>query len=263
MILDEIIEYKKTELNESKELRPLSEIEEEIKEIPHPLDFYGLATRHKGLKIICEVKKASPSKGIICEDFDPTRIARSYRDNGAFAISVLTDQKFFQGHLDYLSAIRKEVDIPLLRKDFTIDPYQIYEACLYGADIILLIASVLEKSQLEEYLAITDSIGMNAIVEVHDKNELQDAIAAGSRIIGINNRNLKTFDVNLSTTEDLIGYIPDHIHVISESGINEPADIRRLSKLGINTFLIGETFMGSTDPGGRLGEFINRVEAEV
>ncbi|MGI9554008.1 MAG: indole-3-glycerol phosphate synthase TrpC [Thermodesulfobacteriota bacterium] len=263
MILDDIIEHKKSELIQSINLKPLREIEEEIKEISQPKDFYNLATNHKGLKIISEVKKASPSKGLICKDFDPVRIAKSYRDNGAFAISVLTDKKFFDGQLGYLSGIRKEVDIPLLRKDFTIDPYQIYEARLYGADIILLIASVLEMSQITEYLDVTHSLGMNAIVEVHNKNELEKAVGAGSRIVGINNRDLKTFEVSLSTTEDLIELIPDHIHVISESGISDPNDIRNLIRLGISTFLIGETFMSSTDPGSKLGAFIKSVEEEI
>ena len=263
MILDEIVEHKKSELKQSIMLKPLREIEEDIKELPEPKDFYGLARNYKGLKIISEVKKASPSKGVICKDFDPVKIAKSYEDNGAFAISVLTDRKFFDGQLEYLSAIKKVVDIPLLRKDFTIDPYQIFEARLYGADIVLLIVSVLDTTQLKEYLEITDSLGMSAIVEVHDTNELEKAIGAGSSIIGINNRNLKTFEVDLSTTEKLIEYIPGHIHVVSESGINDPADIRRLGSLGISTFLIGESFMGSSDPGGRLGEFIDQVKAEV
>ncbi|MGI9534464.1 MAG: indole-3-glycerol phosphate synthase TrpC [Thermodesulfobacteriota bacterium] len=263
MILDDIIEHKKSELLQTIKLKPIREIEEEIKEISHPKDFYRLAANFDGLKIISEVKKASPSKGLICKDFDPVKIAKSYENNGAFAISVLTDKKFFDGQLDYLSGIRKEVDIPLLRKDFTIDPYQIYEARLYGADIILLIASVLEISQITEYLDISHSLGMNAIVEVHNKIELDMAIGAGSRIIGINNRDLKTFEVSLSTTENLIEFIPDHIHVISESGISDPLDIRKLIKLGISTFLIGETFMSSTDPGGKLGEFIKSIKEVV
>ena len=263
MILDEIIENKKSELKQSEELKPLGEVEKEIKRIPVPKDFYSLAKNYDGIKIISEIKKASPSRGLICKDFDPVRIAKSYRDNGAFAISVLTDKKFFDGDLLYLSDIRKELDIPLLRKDFTIDPYQIYEARLYGADIVLLIASVLELKQITEYLAITHSLGMNAIVEVHDKDELDKAIRAGSRIIGINNRDLKTFKVNLSTTEELVEYIPEDKLVISESGISDPQHIRKLVNLGISTFLIGETFMSSPDPGSRLGEFIYQVKAEV
>ena len=263
MILNEIIEHKKSELRQSIELKPLREIEEKIKKITYPKDFYKLATKYKGLKIISEIKKASPSKGVICKDFDPVRIAESYKDSGAFAISVLTDKKFFGGELDYLYDIKRRVDIPLLRKDFTIDPYQIYEARLYGADIILLIASVLELSQIIEFLDITHTLRMNAIVEVHDKNELEKAINAGSKIIGINNRDLKTFKVSLSTTENLIEHIPDHIHVISESGISDPLHVIRLIKLGISTFLIGEAFMSSPDPGGRLGEFINQVNSEI
>ncbi len=264
MIIDDIIEYKKSELKNSIEIKPLREIEEEIKKVSPPKDFYDLMSKNRGLKIIPEVKKSSPSKGMLCRNFDPVKIAKSYDDNGAFAISVLTDKKFFDGDLKYLYNIRKEINLPLLRKDFTIDAYQIYEARLHGADIILLIASVLDLSQIIEFLSITHTLGMSAIVEVHDKNELiEKAIRAESRIIGINNRDLKTFQVNLSTTEDLIEYVPHNTQVISESGIGKPLHVKRLMELGINSFLIGETFMNSPYPGDKLREFISEIKAET
>lgn len=264
MILDDIIEHKKSELKHSVQLHTLTEVEKEIKKLSPPRDFYSLTSEGKDLKIISEIKKRSPSKGTICHDFNPVKIAMSYQYNGAFAISVLTDERFFGGKLDYLQSIRKKIDLPLLRKDFTIDPYHIYEARLYGADVILLIASLLELSQIIELLDITHQLGMSAIVEVHDREELiEKAIKAESRIIGINNRDLKTFEVNISTTENLIKYVPDNIHVISESGINNPSQVRNLMKFGISTFLIGETFMNSPSPGNKLGEFIHNVRAEI
>ncbi len=264
MILDEIIEHKRSELKRSMTLRTLTEIDREIKTSPPPRDFYGLMSEGESLKIISEVKKGSPSRGTLCHDFDPVKIAASYERNGAFAISVLTDERFFGGNLSYLQNIRKNVDLPLLRKDFTIDPYQIHEARLYGADIILLIASVLELSQITELLDVAHELGMSAIVEVHNREELTEkALKAESRVIGMNNRDLKTFKVDISTTENLIKYVPDNIHVISESGISEPAQVRKLMKLGISTFLIGEAFMNSSDPGDKLGEFIRNVRAEI
>ena len=260
MILDDIIEHKKIELQSSIQSLPLKEIEQQLSQLPDSKDFYKLATQSSGIKIIAEVKKASPSKGIIAREFDPVRIAKSYEDNGAFAISVLTDSKFFEGKLEYLSEIREAVQLPLLRKDFTIDPYHIFEARLYGADLVLLIVAVLDLTRIREYLDVTHSLGMNAVVEVHDSEELDTALEAGSKIIGINNRDLKTFEVDIKTTEDLYAQIPPDVVVISESGISNTADIKRLSDLGISTFLIGEHFMSSPDPGEMLGQFISRLD---
>ena len=211
MILDDIIENKRYELEKAKNNFPFNKLISELKDKPKPKDFFKLATNSSGLKIIAEVKKASPSKGIISKNFNHIEIAKKYEEYGAFAISVLTDEKFFQGKLEYLSDIRKIIDIPLLRKDFTIDPYQIYEAKYYGADIVLLIASVLETTQIKEFLDITHSLDMNAIVEVHNIEELEKALEAESKIIGINNRDLKTFDVSLSVTEELSKVIPEGI----------------------------------------------------
>jgi len=260
MILDDIVEHKKGELKKSKEVVPLDDLQLKLKDIPPPLNFYSRAIADSSPKVISEIKKASPSKGIICENFDPVKIAKSYELNGAAAISILTDEKFFQGSLEYLSQIKTVVNIPLLRKDFTIDPYQIYEARAHGADIVLLIAAILDQNQIKEYLEIVGSLKMNAIVEIHNHEELDKVIDTGCNIIGINNRNLKTFEVDLSTTVELITYIPKDILVISESGISDPDDIRMLRKLGVNTFLIGESFMKSGDPGGTLQKYINQIE---
>lgn len=259
MILDDIVEYKKGELQKSLELLPLTELQNRLNDQKPPLDFYTSANADSYPKVISEIKKASPSRGVICENFEPVKIAKSYEANGAAAISVLTDEKFFQGSLDYLSRIREAVNIPLLRKDFTIDPYQIFEARAYGADIVLLIAAILEKEMIKEYLEVVGSLKMNAIVEIHNHEELEKVIDTGCKIIGINNRNLKTFEVDLSTTVELIKYIPEDILVISESGISNPGDIKMLRNLGVNTFLIGESFMKSNDPGGMLSNYISEI----
>jgi len=261
MILDDIVEHKKGEIKISKELVPLEDLQLKIHDMQPPLDFYSTAIADSSPKVISEIKKASPSKGLICENFDPVKIAKSYEINGASAISVLTDEKFFQGSLEYLSRIKTVVDIPLLRKDFTIDPYQIYEARAHGADIVLLIAAILDKAQIKEYLEIVDSLNMNAIVEIHNHEELEKVFDTGCNIIGINNRDLKTFEVDLSTTVELIKYIPEDVLVISESGISNPDDIKMLRKLGVNTFLIGESFMKSDDPGGTLNKYLSQIES--
>lgn len=259
MILDDIVEYKKGELQKSLELLPLTELQNRLNDQKPPLDFYTSANADSYPKVISEIKKASPSRGVICENFEPVKIAKSYEANGAAAISVLTDEKFFQGSLDYLSRIREAVNIPLLRKDFTIDPYQIFEARAHGADVVLLIAAILEKEMIKEYLEVVGSLKMNAIVEIHNHEELEKVIDTGCQIIGINNRNLKTFEVDLSTTVELIKYIPEDILVISESGISNPGDIKMLRNLGVNTFLIGESFMKSDDPGGMLSNYISEI----
>jgi len=259
MILDEIVEHKKSEVESAKKNKPLDRIIANIEDADKARDFYGDCINKSGIKIICEIKKASPSKGLLSKNFHPVEIAKSYEHNGAFAISVLTDEKFFMGSLDYLSEVSKNVKIPVLRKDFTIDPYQIYEARCYGADIILLIASILDLSGIRAFQDIATSLGMSSIVEVHNEKELELALEAGSKIIGINNRDLKTFEVNLEVSEQLAGSIPEGVVVISESGIRDSGDIRRLEKAGITTFLIGETFMTGESPGRELKNLLNSL----
>jgi indole-3-glycerol phosphate synthase len=256
MILDTIIENKRREVEEAKEALPLEEIKRGIGEAPPPADFYKAIDCGGGLRIIAEIKKASPSKGVLRDDFDPVKIALSYAEGGAAALSVLTDEQFFMGSLSYLGDIRNAVDIPLLRKDFIIDPYQVYEARLYGADALLLIVSALRQEILKELLDLTHSLGMNVVVEVHNEEELERALDAESRIIGVNNRDLRTFDVDLGVSARLSRKMPAGIIAIAESGISSGEDIKKLREQGVHVFLIGETFMKAHDPGVALKNLI-------
>ena len=257
MILDTIIENKKIEVEESKVSLPIEPLISGIANIQPPRDFYEAIDHGGQLRIIAEIKKASPSKGVLRGDFDPVKIALGYARSGASALSVLTDEKFFMGSLTYLRAVREAVDIPLLRKDFIIDPYQVYEARLYGADALLLIVSALGQDALRGLLALTRSLGMDAVVEVHDEEELGRALDAGSRIIGINNRDLRTFEVDLGVSARLARIIPGGVIAIAESGISSGADIKRLRDQGVHVFLIGETFMKAPDPGAELKSLIS------
>jgi len=259
MILDRIIRQKRIEVEKAKRNCPLESITSEIKKTQPAKDFFKAVEPHEKIKIIAEIKWASPSKGMLRKDFNPTEIAKGYRDGGASAISVLTDRDFFKGDLTHLRAVRGTVEIPLLRKDFTIDPYQVYEARLYGADAVLLIASVLCAETITELLSVTHSLGMNAIVEVHNEVELEKAILAGGRIIGINNRDLKTFNVNLDVSIRLSKLIPKEKIAISESGLGSIEDIRRLKEEGIYAFLIGETFMRAENPGKQLEKLLTEL----
>ncbi|MGB2692391.1 MAG: indole-3-glycerol phosphate synthase TrpC [Thermodesulfobacteriota bacterium] len=256
MILDEIIENKTSEVEVSKISLPLEQIQEQIKDALPSRNFFQAINPEGELKIISEVKHASPSKGIFREDFDPVEIAKSYSAGGASAISVLTDEKYFRGSLSYLKSIRAEVETPLLRKDFIVDPYQVYEARLFGADAILLIVAALDQPSLSNLLELTHSLQMNAIVEVHDEHELDRALEADARIIGINNRDLRTFDVNLNVSIKLSKRVPKDKIVIAESGIGSIEDIDNLRAEGVHVFLIGETFMKAPDPGQKLAELI-------
>jgi indole-3-glycerol phosphate synthase len=256
MILDEIIENKTSEVEISKTSLPLEQIQEQIKDALPSRNFFDAINPKGELKIISEVKHASPSKGVFREDFDPVQIAKSYSRGGASAISVLTDEKYFRGSLAFLKNIRAEVDTPLLRKDFIVDPYQVYEARLFGADAILLIVAALDQTSLSELLELTHSLQMNAIVEVHDENELDRALEADARIIGINNRDLRTFNVDLNVSITLSKKVPEDKIVIAESGIGSIEDIDRLRGKGVHVFLIGETFMKAPDPGQKLNELI-------
>lgn len=204
---------------------------------------YLRATEEEPYRIISEVKKASPSKGVIREDFDPLAIAQGYERGGANAISVLTEPHFFQGDIEYLAGIRRYVGIPLLRKDFIVSKYQLLEALVYGADFVLLIAAALSKKDLKELLAYTRHLGMEALVEVHDKADLTKAIYAGADIIGINHRNLQTFEMNMNLCYELIPLIPNGKVIVAESGIYEHGQLEDLSKAGVDAFLVGESLM--------------------
>ena len=256
MILDDIVAYKRQELEEAKKELPLRELVSAAAETPPAIDFLDLHAKTPGVKIISEIKKASPSKGVIRDDFDHFSIAREYEASGAFALSVLTDRKFFDGDISYLSDIRAHSELPILRKDFTIDPYQVYEARRHGADLVLLIVAVLDRGEIEEYLSLARSLGMNCIVEVHGEEELETALLAGSEIIGINNRDLRTFDVSLDVSKRLSGMVPEGKILISESGISSVEDMAGLMDFGIDTFLIGETFMKAKSPGEALRGFL-------
>ncbi|MDR3631362.1 MAG: indole-3-glycerol phosphate synthase TrpC [Desulfocapsaceae bacterium] len=213
------------------------------KTIPPPRGFRQALLAYPGVSLIAEAKKASPSKGVICEDFRPVEIAVNYQRSGAQAISVLTDVDFFQGSLLYLLQVREAVDLPVLRKDFIIDEVQIREAAVHGADAILLIAAILDRYQLRDMQACAGELGMDVLVEVHNERELDLALAADSRLVGINNRNLQDFSLDIETTFRLKRLIPGDIPVVSESGLKSREDIRRLEDEGITAALIGETLM--------------------
>jgi len=231
MILDQIVADKQLELEARKRAIPLFELEKEAEKMPPPLDF-AAALKGKSIKLIAEVKKASPSRGVIREDFDPVAIAKTYASNGASAISVLTETRYFQGALSYLTDIGGALGdkkIPLLRKDFLTDPYQICESRAYGADALLLIVAILSAERLKALREQSEKFGMSCLVEVHSEKEVQIALASGARIIGINNRDLNTFETDLSTTERLRPLIPKDKIVVSESGIKDRADMEKLT----------------------------------
>src|SRR6185503_14555091 len=210
------------------------------------------ALRHKRPAVIAEIKKASPSRGVLRADFDPAKIARSYEKSGAACMSVLTDREFFQGAAEYLKAARAACGLPALRKDFVIDPWQVHESRMLGADCILLIAACLSREEMLELERVAHSLGMAVLVEVHDGAELEKTAALKTPLLGINNRNLKTFETRLETTIDLLPRVPKGRIVVTESGILAPADVARMRGHGVETFLVGEAFMRADDPGAAL-----------
>ncbi len=256
MILDDIVAYKQTELAAQKQqvsLRQLQDMPLFHATLP---PFVKTLRERSGRTIIAEVKKASPSKGVIRADFEPLSLAKTYDTNGAAAISVLTESRFFQGSLDYLRLIREHVRCPLLRKDFLFDPYQVYEARAYGASAILLIVAILSNGQMKELGALARSIGLDCLVEVHDEAELERAVVCGAELLGVNNRDLRTFHTTIETSERLVRLVPPGTTVVSESGLSRSEQLARLESLGVKAFLIGETFMAAADPGVPLRELI-------
>lgn len=259
MILDDIVNSMRMLLEERKRRVPLDDLVRQAGERPAPLNF-AKAIAGEGVSIIAEVKKASPSKGVIKEDFDPVAIARAYASGGAAAISVLTEEKYFQGSLEYLESIANDLGEnrpPLLRKDFIVDAYQVYEARAYGADAVLLIVAILTRAELDELLDLTRQLGMTALVEAHDEKEVMAAIESGAGVIGINNRDLKTFKVDIKTTTCLRPLIPADRLVVSESGIATREDIEYLWGVGVDAALIGEALMTAPDVERRLRELIH------
>lgn len=262
-ILDQLADYARYRVEQAKERKPLEEIREEAlaasrksvlsagtsaSDFPEPFRFEKALAADGDIHFICECKKASPSKGLIAPDFPYLEIARQYEEAGAAAISVLTEPKWFLGSPEYLREIAEEVKVPCLRKDFTVDPYMIYEAKLLGASAILLICAILDTGTLEEYLAAADSLGLSAIVEAHDEAEVASAVSAGARIIGVNNRNLKDFTVDIHNSIRLRSCAPAGTIFVAESGIRTPEDVEILRQNGVNAVLVGEQLMRAGSP---------------
>jgi indole-3-glycerol phosphate synthase len=255
MFLQKILEHKKQEMAERKALLPLSELKGQLGETPAPLNFEEVI-RSRQEALIAEVKRSSPSRGRIREDFEPMAIARAYAESGAAAISVLTEQRFFEGHDSFLRQVRRSVSVPLMRKDFIIDPYQIYETRVLGGDAILFIARALDAGPLGEFLRLSSELGLSSLVEIHDEVDLEKAVSAGARMIGINNRDLSTFSTDLETSIRLAPLLPKKVTVISESGIRTRRDIERLRAAGVHGFLVGETLMTAGDIAGKIKELL-------
>ena len=257
-MLEKIVAKTEERLVESKRNNPLSQLKEEVSKLDINDDFpFKEALKDPEIAIIAEVKKASPSKGLIAEDFDYIKIAKDYEQAGASAISVLTEPYFFKGSNDYLKEIAENVSIPILRKDFTIDEYMIWEAKSLGASAILLIVSILDDVQLKRYLDLAHELGLSAIVETHDEDEIRTAIGAGAEIIGVNNRNLADFTVDINNSVNLRRLVSDDVLFISESGIKTAEDVRRLKENNVDAVLIGETLMRSDDKKSMIEELKN------
>ena len=249
-ILDEIIKKTKEDLAKRKVDYPVDWLGRSLAYNPFaPKDVYSAlkSTSENPYRIIAEVKKASPSKGVIREDFDPMVIGQAYEKGGADSLSILTEPHFFQGNKEYLGMVRRYTSIPLLRKDFIVDKYQLVEALAYGADYVLLIATALSRKELKELLQYTHHLGMEALVEIHNKTDLLKAIFAGANIIGINHRNLETFEMDMRLSEKLIPLIPNNKIIVAESGITTHETVQELSKVGADAFLVGEHFMRQDD----------------
>jgi indole-3-glycerol phosphate synthase len=253
-ILDRIIDVKREEVRAAQQSAPLEELrlQASARDLRDFVD--AIRAKHEaGLAaVIAEVKKASPSKGVLRENFVPAEIARSYAKHGAACLSVLTDVQFFQGSAKYLEEARAACDLPVLRKDFIVDPYQILEARAMGADAILLIVAALELSQMQDLEAYAHSLGLAVLVEVHDKDELVDALTLKTPLMGVNNRNLRTFETSIDTTLGLLDMMPDDRIVVTESGIMSRGDVERMRAMDVNSFLVGEAFMRAEDPGAEL-----------
>lgn len=257
-ILDKIFEYKKGELEHYKRQARLEDLRSKVRDHSYrPLSLRrSLENSEAPFAVIAEIKRRSPSKGLLREDFDPPLIARDYEKHGAAALSVLTDENFFGGHLDHLRQVRNAVGLPLLRKDFFWDPYQVYAAREAGADAILLIASMLGKSQVEDLQGLAEELGLSVLFEVHDAAEADMATAVQAKIVGVNNRDLKTFKVDLGLSEKLLPRLPAKSLKVAESGLDKREALTRLKAAGIGAFLIGEAFMKAESPGEALKELI-------
>jgi indole-3-glycerol phosphate synthase len=265
-ILERILEAKAAEVTAAKSRLTLAALEKAAKALPAPRDFVGALRARLAAgcpAVIAEIKKASPSRGLLRENFDPAAIAASYERAGAACLSVLTDAQFFQGGIEDMRTARSHCALPVLRKDFTIDPYQLYEARAAGADCVLLIAAALESSRLQELEAGAHELGMAVLVEVHDAAELDTALQLRTPLVGINNRNLHTFETRLETTLELLGRVPAGRIVVTESGILKPSDVARMRAANVNCFLVGEAFMRAVDPGQKLARLFDLTHAPM
>ncbi len=253
--LEKILAHKRSELQVRRSAVSERDLEQRIDKNSRPISLKNALTASESLTIIAEIKKASPSMGLIREDFQPEQIAQQYAEAGADAISILTDEKFFQGDLEFIRKIRPLVDLPLLRKDFIIDSYQLLEARAFGADAVLLIVAALEPTQMLDLLEETHALGMEALVEIHDENELETALNAGAQIVGVNNRDLHSFKVDLAVSETVIPQIPSQCVAIAESGVRGADDLARLKAAGAHAVLVGTQFMQQKHPGQALLAF--------
>jgi len=254
-MLNKIMAQKRDEVKQRKLSVPLSSLEERIAQRKAPLDL-AVALDGDHTRLIAEVKRASPSRGLLCPDFNPVKLAKEYAQGGAAAISVLTEVNYFGGSLDHLASIREEISLPLLRKDFIFDPYQIYESRAYGADALLLIVAMLSQGQLEELLSLSHSLGLKCLVEVHHEAEVDRALLSKAKIIGINNRDLITLAVDINTTRRLRPLLPQEQIVVSESGISSRHAIEKLKEWGVNAVLIGEALVTAVDIPAKMRELI-------
>jgi len=256
MFLDKIVAEKLSELEQRQKTAPLSEIEAAAREKPSPLDL-AAALKGEGISLIAEVKRASPSKGVLNSELDPVKLARTYLQGGATAISVLTEERYFMGSGKDLEAVKNALPaVPVLRKDFILKPYQVFESRAWGADAILLITAILDDSELKELLSLSHKLGMQCLVEVHNKEELKRALAGGAKIIGINNRDLDTLAVDINVTKKLRPLIPSDRLVVSESGFKGREDIEKLREWGINAVLIGEALVTAEDVSAKIKELL-------
>jgi indole-3-glycerol phosphate synthase len=254
-ILDEILRWKREEVYRCKRAKPLEVLRSELEQAPPVRDF-AAALRAPGISLIAEVKRASPSKGPLRPGLDATTLAREYEANGAAAISVLTDERYFRGSLDDLRAVRRSVDLPVLRKDFVTDAYQVYQARAAGADAVLLIVAALSDDELQILYDLVCELGMTALVEVHDEAELDRALRIEPRVIGVNNRDLHTFNVDLETTAHLRAQVPADVILVAESGIHTRADVERLAAIGVDAILVGESLVQAEDTRRKIQELI-------
>jgi indole-3-glycerol phosphate synthase len=257
-VLDRIVAAKRREIAAARDFQPEAELRKRLAHAPPPRDFFAALAQSGPIRLIAEIKKASPSAGVIRADFDPVAIAGVYERRGAACLSVLTDEQFFQGRLEYLTAARSSVAIPVLRKDFVLDSYQLLEARAAGADAVLLIAECLDNCQLRNLHNESVELGMTPLVELYEPENLPSVLDAGAVVVGVNNRNLHTFEVNLEHTLRLCDSVPDDCVLVSESGIKTRADVERLEAAGVDAILVGESLMRETDVGAAVDRLLGR-----